>query len=257
MRMLGYCVTLALFMALIGSVLASPARSAFVDVNMSTRLDVTDGSIVVHWSTSGFDHYNVRWSENGGPDRQVERDGDKDFIYLTPYRAGVVYRIAVQGCESRLLGRSVCTSWDAASCGDARSPCAGPRPRPIISGGKLCLDVDAADQRRDGGRVQLWQCNDSDQQLWTSRGPQIVSLAGLCLDADFANLRNNGARVQVWRCNGSIQQQWHWQGRGILSSGGKCLDADLGGLKTNGGRVQLWDCNGSVQQQWVQPSYID
>lgn len=229
---------------------------SFEDVNMNTSLSVEGGHLVVRWSTKGFDHYNVRWTENGGRATQVERDGDKDFRYLSTFRPGVVYEVAVQGCEKSLFSHSRCTSWDSATCGTPRNPCDGNAPRPIVNKGGLCLDVNAAEQRVNGGRVQLWTCNGSDQQLWRIGGGRVISLAGKCLDAHLPDLRNNGGRVQVWDCNGSIQQRWMSQGLQLRSGGGKCLDAHAQALRQNGDKVQVWDCNGAIQQQWSQPGIL-
>ena len=250
-RHLTFCAGV-LFAALFA---ASLARS-LENINMNPSISVEGGKIVAHWNAQGFDHYNIRWSENRGSTQQIERDGDKNFVYLTDFRPGVVYTISVQGCESHALSRSQCTSWDEISCGVLRNPCDGLSPRPMISGGGLCLDVHAPDQHRNGGRVQLWACNGSDQQLWTVRGKQIVSLAGKCLDVDLPELQKNGGRVQVWDCNGSVQQRWNLQRQQLRSEGGKCLDAQLPTLRKNGGMVQIWDCNGAPQQNWSQPSAL-
>lgn len=246
-----FVVVAGLFTVMLG--VFSPAAQAFENVNMNTRLSVENNQLVVHWSTSGFHHYNIRWTENGGAAKQVERDGDKDFRYLSPFKSGVVYSVAVQGCDKSLLSHSQCTSWDEVSCGTARNPCEGGAPRAIVSGGGLCLDVHAPDQRVNGGRVQLWACNGSDQQLWSIRGGRVVSLAGKCLDVHLPDLRKNGGRVQVWDCNGSIQQRWALRGQQLQSGGGNCLDAHLPTLRQNGGVVQVWGCNGESQQQWHQP----
>jgi hypothetical protein len=103
------------------------SASGFEDVNMATILSVEGGHVVVRWSTKGYDHYNVRWSEDGGPVTQVERAGDKYFRYLSTYRPGVVYRVAVQGCETSVLNKSQCTSWDEVTCGPS-NPCDHSRP---------------------------------------------------------------------------------------------------------------------------------
>ena len=79
--------------------LSPNAASAFEDVNMGTTITVEGGHIVAHWDTRGFDHYNIRWSANGGREAQVERDGDKTFVYPTPYQPGVLYSVSVQGCD--------------------------------------------------------------------------------------------------------------------------------------------------------------
>jgi hypothetical protein len=227
---------------------------AFENVNMGTTITVQDGQIVAHWSTGGFDHYNIRWSANGGPAAQVERDGNKDFVFLTGFQSGVVYSISVQGCDKGLVGSSTCTSWEEAQCGSARNPCTGPMPMPIVSSGGLCLDVNAPDQHVNGGRVQVWACNGSDQQRWTIEDGRVVSLAGKCLDANLAELQKDGGKVQIWDCNGSTQQRWRMQGRELRNGGGKCLDVNLPQLHQNGGTVQIWECNQSPQQSWSQPS---
>jgi hypothetical protein len=236
--------------------LSPNTASAFEDVNMNTEISVEGGHIVARWSTRGFDHYNIRWSANGGPQKQVERDGDKSFVYLTPFKPGVLYSVTVQGCEKSFASSSKCTSWDGASCGEPRNPCAGPIPRPIKSRGGLCLDVHAPDQHRNGGRVQVWSCNGSDQQLWAIDGGRIVSLAGKCLDAHLPDIRRNGAKIQVWDCNKSTQQNWRQQREELRNGGGKCLDVHAPQLRQNGGIVQLWDCNRTVQQSWVQPGSL-
>jgi len=232
-----------------------PAPSlAFENVNMGTTLSVQDGHIVAHWTTGGFDHYNIRWKINDGAWQSLGRDGDKNFVFVTTFHPGWVYTVAVEGCDTHLLAHSTCTSWDQTQCGAPREPCDGPAPRPFVSGGGLCLDVDAASQHVNGGKVQVWACNNQDQQQWTLSAGRIVSLAGKCLDADLAGLHTNGGRVQVWDCNGSVQQHWMPQGRTLRSGGGKCLDVNVGQLKQNGGYVQVWDCNGAIQQTWTQPS---
>ncbi|QIP09601.1 RICIN domain-containing protein [Bradyrhizobium symbiodeficiens] len=232
------------------------AASAFEDVNMGSAISVEGGHIVARWDTRGFHHYNIRWSANGGPEKQVERAGDKSFVYLTPYQPGVLYSISVQGCDKNFASSSKCTSWDGASCGNPRNPCTGPIPMPIKSRGGLCLDVDAPNQRVNGGRVQVWACNGSDQQLWSINGGRIVSLAGKCLDAHLPDIHKNGGRIQVWDCNNSAQQNWRQNRLELRNGGGKCLDVHAPMLHQNGGIVQLWQCNGTIQQSWSQPGLL-
>jgi hypothetical protein len=96
----------------------------FENVNMNTRLSVEGGQLVVRWSTRGFHHYNIRWKEGGGPWQQVEREGNKDFRYLSAYRPKVIYHVAVQGCDKALFSRSTCTDWDEVTCGERGNSCA-------------------------------------------------------------------------------------------------------------------------------------
>ena len=123
MRNRGIVHILASAVFLVGLTATSSRCSAIEEVDMGTDLVVKDRELVVTWNTGGFDHYNIRWTENGGPPRQVERDGDKRFRYLGRFRRGVVYEVAVQGCRSRFLGASQCTGWDARICGTRQYPC--------------------------------------------------------------------------------------------------------------------------------------
>lgn len=254
--------TFAAFSAmLLGMMLAPAAFSQIEDMNMNTKLSVVDNQLVVRWTAKGYTHYNVRWTKNGGSLIQVERDGDKDYMFLGTYLPGVVYDVLVQGCRRSWWGSSQCTSWEGARCGTPREPCDGPVPRPIAHRASgLCLDVHAPDQRRNGARVQLWSCNGQDQQLWSIKNGNVISLAGKCLDVHLPELRTNGGRVQVWHCNGSIQQRWVRTDRQIRSGGGKCLygvGAVPLGKKAgprapyyNGSAVRVWACDGSPGQQW-------
>ncbi|WP_386824673.1 RICIN domain-containing protein [Lysobacter brunescens] len=124
------------------------------------------------------------------------------------------------------------------------------RDRNIRSGAGKCLDVHAPDQHNNGGHVQVWDCNGSQQQVWRFQDGAILSGAGKCLDVHAPDQNSNGARVQVWDCNGSLQQTWTLQGDVIRSGAGLCLDVHAPDQDKNGGRVQVWACNGSRQQTW-------
>ena len=118
------------------------------------------------------------------------------------------------------------------------------------SAGK-CVDVDGANERVNGAKVQVWDCHGKPNQQWYQQGPQIMSAAsGRCLDVDGGN-RFNGAKITVWDCNGGANQQWRWE-RGVLVNGaaGKCLDVDARAININGGRVSAWDCHGGANQQF-------
>ncbi|MBV9655376.1 MAG: RICIN domain-containing protein [Acetobacteraceae bacterium] len=122
----------------------------------------------------------------------------------------------------------------------------------IRGGAGLCLDADAAAQTTNGGKVQVWDCNDTTQQHWNVDNKTLRSGAGKCLDVDAATQTANGAKVQVWDCNGSQQQKWTVQNGTIRSGAGKCLDVDAATQRQNGAKVQVWDCNGTLQQTWNQ-----
>lgn len=254
-------LVVAVVYALSFFLLPASANAQFENVSMGTRLSVENNSLVVRWSTTWFDHYNIRWSANGGPDAQFERDGDKNFRYITPFVPGAVYRVAVQGCVKPLIGRSTCTSWDGVGCGEPRYPCDGPTPTTIKAENGLCLEVVPTEQHSNGGRVRVWECNNTDHQLWSVRDGHIVSLAGKCLDLNAADLRKDGGRVQVWDCNGSRQQRWAFRDQQRLQNGGgKCLYVArivaLGKYRPrpsqNGAPVRTWACGETNLQRWIE-----
>ncbi|MBB2946726.1 hypothetical protein FB565_006494 [Actinoplanes lutulentus] len=116
-----------------------------------------------------------------------------------------------------------------------------------------CVDADANRINQNGAAIQLWACNGSRQQSWTSHadGTIRVGTNGRCLDADTNTAGRNGTVVQLWQCNGSPQQRWSIINKVVRSGySGKCLDADLNRINVDGARIQLWDCNGSRQQQF-------
>lgn len=123
----------------------------------------------------------------------------------------------------------------------------------IRSGAGKCLDVHAPDQRNNGGRVQVWDCNNTLQQTWRFENGTIRSGAGKCLDVHAPDQHSNGARVQVWDCNNTLQQRWTLQGRAIRSGAGLCLDVHAPDQFANGARVQVWACNNTLQQTWTAP----
>jgi len=123
--------------------------------------------------------------------------------------------------------------------------------RVINLGGKKCLDIHAPDIRRNGGKVQMWDCNGQPQQQWTLKGNALKNSAGKCLDIHAPDIRRNGGKVQIWDCNGQPQQQWTLKGNALKNSAGKCLDIHAPDMRRNGGKVQIWDCNRQPQQQWA------
>jgi len=122
----------------------------------------------------------------------------------------------------------------------------------IKTNGK-CLDADLNRINNDGAKIQLWDCNGSNQQKWYwGAGNTIRSgFNGKCLDADANSGGVNGTKVQLWSCNGTAQQRWSkWGGQIRNSQWVKCLDADANTINSNGAKVQLWSCNNTNQQYW-------
>eukprot|EP01084_Bolivina_argentea_P069998 127331_1 len=125
----------------------------------------------------------------------------------------------------------------------------------IKSFGGKCLEIFVDDLFVDGGKVQIWNCNNAIQQQWkyNSLSGEVVNNGGKCLDVDYddyhANI--NGAKVQIWECNKWDNQKWIIIGNYIISKNGKCLDIDAPQLNDNGGLVQLWNCGTENNQLWV------
>ena len=128
--------------------------------------------------------------------------------------------------------------------------------QPLVNANGKCLDVDAGDwqARRNGGKVQSWNCNGGGQQRWRLDGDRLISSNGKCLDVslDDWKARRNGGKVQAWDCNGGDQQKWRLDKGRFVSANGKCLDlsGDDFASKRDGGKIQVWDCNGAGPQSW-------
>ncbi|MFF1820404.1 RICIN domain-containing protein [Kribbella sp. NPDC058245] len=136
---------------------------------------------------------------------------------------------------------------------------------------RRCMDADIH-TIGDGQIAQLWDCNNSQQQVWRAtyyNDTDIQISSGLgsnrCLDADLNAINTNGARVQLWKCNGSLQQRWRvyvvsTDDRAIVlqnlaANRFAVLDADLHTMDRNGTKLQLWDHNGDLQQIFYSNRY--
>lgn len=110
-----------------------------------------------------------------------------------------------------------------------------------------CLD-DSGGGTADGNKIQLWDCNGTDAQSWSSTNGQLVGPGGKCLDVEGDN-QADGTVVQLHSCNGTAAQQWTMRGNTIVSAGGFCLDVTSSGT-ANGTQIEIWSCNGGSNQQW-------
>lgn len=216
--------------------------------------------LVIVWNdTEARDHYNVRWGSPGLTDVQVEVSGGRFGSLAIPKVADRRYSISVQGCSTPLIGRASCTRWveqTVVACGLRGTPCGSPLNSGLVrirSGADKCLDVHAPDQDVNGGKVQVWDCNGTNQQTFILDGDTVKTKGGKCLDVHAPDQLTDGGRVQVWDCNGASQQIWRveFNARRITNGGRKCLDVHAPEQRANGGRVQVWDCNGSLQQIWT------
>lgn len=111
-----------------------------------------------------------------------------------------------------------------------------------------CLDVNAS-ATANGTRVQLWSCNNSGAQQWTSSSDGTLKALGKCLDATAGGL-DNGTKVQLFQCNNTGAQVWQpFRGGYLNLQSGRCLD-DPAASAADGTQFQLYDCNSTSAQLW-------
>ena len=123
---------------------------------------------------------------------------------------------------------------------------------PVRSGiaGK-CLDVNGSGTA-NGTSVQLWDCNGTGAQSWSSAADGTLRALGKCLDATAGGTAN-GTKTQLYDCNGTGAQVWNAYNGGYRNpASGRCLD-DPSSSTNNGTQLQLWDCNGTGAQHWSAP----
>ncbi|MGC5013610.1 PHB depolymerase family esterase [Streptosporangium sp. DT93] len=143
------------------------------------------------------------------------------------------------------------------------SPTPTPTPTPTVTptpgtsgavrgvGSGRCLDVSGVSQA-NGAAVQLWDCNNQNNQRWASTAAQELRVYGnKCLDVSGSGT-TNGALVQIWDCNGQNNQKWRLNTDGTITAIGanKCLDVP-NSATANGTRLAIWDCNGGANQRWT------
>jgi hypothetical protein len=118
-------------------------------------------------------------------------------------------------------------------------------------GGK-CVDVAGA-ATANGTAIQLWDCNGSGAQQWTTGTDGTIRALGKCMDVSGAGTAN-GTVIQLWDCNGTGAQQWNVTSANdiVNRNSSKCLDA-TGVSSANGTRLQIWTCAGGANQKWTAP----
>jgi hypothetical protein len=119
----------------------------------------------------------------------------------------------------------------------------------------ICVDVSGGNSA-NGTPVQLWGCNGTEAQQWTTQSDGTIHALGKCLDVSGGNTAI-GTRVQLWDCNGTGAQMWARSNLGLINpQSGRCLDATAGNTAP-GTPLQIWDCNGTAAQQWNLPAGSD
>ncbi len=123
---------------------------------------------------------------------------------------------------------------------------------PVTGLAGKCVDV-AGGNAADGTAVQLYTCNGTAAQSWTTGSSDgTVRALGKCLDVAGQGTAN-GTKIQLWDCNGQTNQKWTSNGAHLVSAAsGRCLDV-TGQNSADATRLQIWDCNGQTNQNWVLP----
>jgi hypothetical protein len=155
----------------------------------------------------------------------------------------------------RKLGtRILVTLLAVAGGGVAATPAAAATASgPIVGLAGKCVDVAGAGTA-DGTAVQLYACNGTAAQTWTTgAADDTVRALGKCMDVTSAGTAD-GTTVQLWTCNGTAAQQWTYQDGELVNTGsGKCLDVTDHGT-ADGTRLQIWSCTGGSNQTWTLPT---
>ncbi|MFI1223559.1 MULTISPECIES: endo-1,4-beta-xylanase [unclassified Streptomyces] len=136
---------------------------------------------------------------------------------------------------------------DSLNGGSSTPPTGSGEIRGVGSG--RCLDVPNA-STTDGTQLQLWDCNSSTSQQWTSTAAGELRVYGnKCLDAAGTG---NGAKVQIHSCWGGDNQKWRLDSNGSIVGvqSGLCLDA-VGNGTGNGTLIQLYSCSNGSNQRWT------
>ncbi|MDT0417536.1 glycosyl hydrolase [Streptomyces sp. DSM 41982] len=124
---------------------------------------------------------------------------------------------------------------------------------PLTGVGGKCVDV-AGSATANGTVVQLYGCNGTAAQKWTTNEDGTLRALGKCLDVTGQGTVN-GTRLQLWECNGSGAQRWVAESDGHLKNpqSGRYLDVP-GGSTADGTRLQIWDRNTNPWQTWHLPA---
>ena len=104
----------------------------------------------------------------------------------------------------------------------------------------LCLDVRGANSA-NGTPVQVYTCNGTSAQNWTTEPNGTLQALGKCLDVVGGGTAN-GTLVDLYACNGTGAQVWQPQSNGSLVNpqSGACLDdTGFGGPGHPGADLEL------------------
>jgi hypothetical protein len=136
-----------------------------------------------------------------------------------------------------------------------------PKLPPTIEGAITGIDSKCLDDfhsgKKDGNKIDLYQCNNTGAQKWivgSSGQGTIVNSNGYCL-AVVGNYTKSGTLVQLYQCVGSTGEQWSVNTTThtiVNPHSGLCLD-DQHKNTTNGNQIWVYTCNGTAAQRWNAP----
>ncbi|WP_454367850.1 glycoside hydrolase family 19 protein [Streptomyces ambofaciens] len=120
---------------------------------------------------------------------------------------------------------------------------------PITGFTGKCIDVADANTA-NGTPVQLYDCNGTGAQRWSSPGDGTLRAFGKCLDIQAAGTAD-GTSVWLWDCHGEANQQWVvTEAHDIVNPAtDRCLDV-RGYNNANRTPLQIWPCTGAANQKW-------
>ncbi|MDQ1294126.1 MAG: hypothetical protein QG608_2009 [Actinomycetota bacterium] len=112
-----------------------------------------------------------------------------------------------------------------------------------------CLDVNAA-ETANGTKIQVYGCNGTPAQKWSSAAHRSLRALDKCLDVKAGGTAD-GTAIQLYECNGTPAQEWVLSNAGDLVNpqADKCLDIK-DRKSADRTPVQLWTCKGTTNQKW-------
>jgi|GEM_PF-1396681 len=112
-----------------------------------------------------------------------------------------------------------------------------------------CLEVNRAQAKNHGGKVQVSACGTGAHQKWKLDGARVKLASGKCLEP-VGNPKIAGTGLQIANCNASAKQKWSYVKGQLKTPANTCVEVLPADLNKNGGKVQIAACNGGKHQQW-------
>ncbi|MGX1249532.1 putative chitinase [Streptomyces ambofaciens] len=163
----------------------------------------------------------------------------KHFGLGRHFRAGLVAAAVLAAAGGTLFAAGPPAMLLAADAADS----------PITGFTGKCIDVADANTA-NGTPVQLYDCNGTGAQRWSSPGDGTLRAFGKCLDIQAAGTAD-GTSVWLWDCHGEANQQWVvTEAHDIVNPAtDRCLDV-RGYNNANRTPLQIWPCTGAANQKW-------